>query len=891
MPATLVQSVNGTSANITNPATATFSSNRTVGNTIILYAANDSGTANYLTSVTATGVTWTRRASVASGGADHEIWEGKVTSASNSAITFGFSQASATRIDWQAEEWSGLDATQAYSSITTAVTGTTASASTVITSNSTGTLPQADCLITGHGSMKKSTTGGTASSFTVGSGYSDLLQTGALTDSYLYTATESKTVAATTATTASFTVSPTGITYAVFAVVWKGVGSTDYTASPSDNVGITDTATADQTNDRQATDTVGITDTATALISLAAGVPVEPIGITDNATAVTAFTRTPADPVGITDTTTLLQTNFETFADPVAITDSVALDRVPPAAADPVGITDSVEAVIDTTPQPTAAPITDGSIPVPLSVRLKTATADVLLIEEVRDISFRSVVPGGFASATITLDRQPWVPVPEVQVYGRMYIYDTRDGSTVWEGIVEDPGKSVSSDGFAWEVTAVGPSAHARDETFASAWIDSSVESFEKFGGSKPSTTVTQFTDASDRDGIKVAFPGGTAAASPQYVSARTLTVYNAGGKLGSIFVTLYSSDVSPTWEARVYTYPSASLIASNTITTGTNSYFGETGSDFPASDTMLHVRMDRTGASAAPADEVWTFFYGIVIRSTMVDEEGNPLTDYSDPYVTSSQVIQDVIGRHLPLYDPLDAYIEETFDQLTQLSYDSTTAYDVFNDLLGQLGAYYWAAWETVERSGKWRFEFRPWSTDVRYEAGIDDDWSSPGSAADLYNECLVTWKDARGREQVTKVTASVQVLTDAGRKRTARIDLGTEIGSAAAATAAGTAFLAEHNLPSRNGRLVIAKPIVDYVRGQLVDPWQIRPGGLIRLRGITPKYDALTPNGRDGTSVFRIVATNFRAEDGSVELELDSDSYSTTQAIARLQKQRSRR
>lgn len=690
-------------------------------------------------------------------------------------------------------------------------------------------------------------------------------------------------------------------------------GNANYTATPTDGVGITDALVTTQTNARELTDPVGITDSVSTVISLSAGMPIEsvgitdnlstlysigyqagpsdPIGITDTSSATQANARTASDNVGITDNLAPTQTNTREATDPIGITDSLALTRVPAAPTDPVGITDSVETVLDFAPVPTAAPLRDGSIPVPLSVRLKTAAADILLVEEVRDISFRSVVPGGFASATVTIDRVPWLPVPEVAAFGRMYIYDTRTGKTVWEGRTEDPGKSAGADGFAWQVTAIGPSAHARDETFPAIYIDQTIDHYQRFGGSLNASTVSTATNSSEEDGVKVQFPTGTTVPAGSYVSARTTRYYDAGLKVASISATAVGGGTG-TWNMEMYIYgPSgAQLIDSNTMNTTPAYYRGERGSDFSAGQTTPHLRLSRSVNSTTPDDNAFTLWTDVTVRTELVDEEGTLVTDYSDDFVTASQIVQDIVGRHLPQYDALDAFIETTYDEIEQLAYDSTTAYDVFGDLMALSGAYYWASWETVQRSGKWRFEWREWPTWVRYEAGIDDGWDSPGSASGLYNQCLVTWKNKAGRDQVTLVTASVQELTDAGLKRTGSIDLGQEVGSASAATAAGQAFLAEHNLPSQNGRLTIARPILDADQGMMVDPWEIRPGGLIRVRGIEAKANALNTSGRDGSTVFRIVATSFRAADGSVELELDSDALSTSQAIAKLQNRRAR-
>lgn len=373
----VVQTNSGTSADVDNPSSSAWGSNLTVGNIIVLYIYNDSGVANYITSVTSTGVTWTKRNSQ-SGNGGHEIWSGQVTSANTNAVTFGFSQTAATRIVWLMQERDDIDVTTPYDKVSTIATGT----STAPASATTGTLTNANSIVTGHVGW---TTG--TSTVSLGSGYSDLTNAGAATSSSRHAAMESKTVAATTATTAAFTLG-TSRPWGAFAAVWKARATgTNYTSTPTDNVGITDSATLDrganpadpigitdstslvQTNDRTATDPVGITDSVSAVLSLSAGMPIEnvgitdsvstlysfgyqanpadPVGITDSVSATQANARTATDLIGITDSTSLVQANSRTATDAVGITDSVTASRgLNAAPVDPVGITDSVTAII-----------------------------------------------------------------------------------------------------------------------------------------------------------------------------------------------------------------------------------------------------------------------------------------------------------------------------------------------------------------------------------------------------------------------------------------------------------------------------------------------------------------------------------------------------------------
>jgi hypothetical protein len=124
-------------------------------------------------------------------------------------------------------------------------------------------------------------------------------------------------------------------------------GGTNYTGTPADPVGITDSATDVMTMDRQSDDPVGITDSATDVVTADRQLA-DPEAITDTVTSQIGYGQAVADPEGITDSVTSVTQSARTQDDPLGITDSVASALgVTRTQADPVGITDSVTWVMD----------------------------------------------------------------------------------------------------------------------------------------------------------------------------------------------------------------------------------------------------------------------------------------------------------------------------------------------------------------------------------------------------------------------------------------------------------------------------------------------------------------------------------------------------------------
>jgi hypothetical protein len=271
-----------------------------------------------------------------------------------------------------------------------------------------------------------------------------------------------------------------------------------------------------------------------------------------------------------------------------------------------------------------------------------------------------------------------------------------------------------------------------------------------------------------------------------------------------------------------------------------------------------------------------------------LVDATGADITTgYSSDTILAHEVVADVVGRLLPRYDGAAAAIATTAAfGIEQLAYpDGVTPARLLDDLMLLEPAYYWAAWERLP-SGKHRFEWVAWPTSVRYEADVTDGFASVGGAADLYNSVQVRYLDAAGEIRTVRRTQTVDALTAAGLTREAYVDLGDEAGvTATQAQRAGDQWLAEHRYPPNAGTLTLGRPVIDLLTGRMAQPWEIRPGTLIRVRGVLPRVDALNQSGRDGVTVFRVVAVTYRASTAAAELELDQYPATVSRALADLQ------
>lgn len=537
------------------------------------------------------------------------------------------------------------------------------------------------------------------------------------------------------------------------------------------------------------------------------------------------------------------------------------------------------------------------SLPVPLAVRLSANGSERHITAEARDLWFRSTAPGGFAAASVTLSRPLTLRPDEINYYGKVYVYDSRSGETVWEGRLEDPGRGAGRDGQVWQLAAVGPPAHTRDDTIPLIYVDRRMDAWIKSrgaSGERQSATVSAAEDAGGTavPALVVAFPAGVDVNSSSSCTAVYWPLEEAGQKM-AVFDYRWDAGITSTlWRVQGLSSPTNVVRDEAASTAGGAASTAVIGvGAFAVGDQKPFLRMTWTGgaSSTGTADTVWTSFMDVVVRATTYFKGGTEKTSgysASDKTILASTVVADLLGRLLDQYDGANAVIATTSLAIEQLAYpDGVTAGKVLDDLMELEPAYYWAAWES-NTAGKYRFEWKAWPTTVRYEADLTDGYDSTGSADELYNAVLVRWKETNGRTRTITRTQNVPALTAAGLTRSGYIDLGDEAGSLSAAQAAGDAFLVNHAAAPNAGRLTVNRPVFDRVTRRSVMPWEIRPGTLIRVRGVLPRVDSVNPTDRDGVTVFRVVSVEYRASEAAATLELDSYSPTVARALADLRR-----
>lgn len=538
---------------------------------------------------------------------------------------------------------------------------------------------------------------------------------------------------------------------------------------------------------------------------------------------------------------------------------------------------------------------------VPITVTLSTATASRNITRSVGDVRFRHTIPGGFASCTVDLNRAFADYSEELAQYARLRFTDGRNGSVLWEGRLEDPGRTASAQGQVWSLTAYGPQAHAKDIEAPYVAADKDLSRWVRGYGTQTYVTDAQ-EDSQDpsvagrllgplirfsaSDGTVI---GPTSILARYYYPCFLESGQRVGTILGSARVGPMTGPLASEHRCRVQ------LTDDTTMTGGMEQATDFTALAFPQSFSLrkgvdwvgndkpvpvLEWRYINQSNTFVAGSVTWALFGDrLTVRPIMHRADGSeiPTTNGAevDPeYAAASEIVADLLGGgRLPRFDGAGASIAPTSrTTINQFAYpDPVTADQLLTDLMVVEPLYYWAAWES-NAARKARFEWALWPGEVKHIIAMVDGCDLPTSTAEMYNAVSVRWKDSLGRIRRTRRVSVVPQLDGAGLIRESALDLGDNVSSQEAAVSAGDGFLADHAYPRGTGTLTVAREVMDRQTGRMLAPWELRPGCLVQIRGADPSAYSQGASARNGRNVFRVIAVEFDSSTGAATLELDS-------------------
>ncbi|MBB3041228.1 hypothetical protein [Nocardioides soli] len=540
----------------------------------------------------------------------------------------------------------------------------------------------------------------------------------------------------------------------------------------------------------------------------------------------------------------------------------------------------------------------------PLAVRLSDGMTDQHVTKHLSRLRFRKTAPGGHADASCQLDASSR-SFPDLGPTDRLWIYDTRTGSTTWEGYVNNPGTRSGQDGQGYDITALGGQSRMADHADRYGYID------RDLGNWRPSSYNVQKPNATRQSGNVpgAGWYGGEPALQLQFVpgtpvgaSEETSLMYTGflggsmtlGGYIGCYDAGAVDPNYAVSWFGAFWnpgdpkhTVSLGTGMGAVAVLTGNPSLLAGRGS-------LVFQLYRATSAGNVGQDNVWAVFGRIAVLGHLMDRYGalknmpsaahliagtSPGVpgvspgggSYYTAYVLAHEVVEDLLGRSLTFCDPATAQIDGTTFKIDQLAYpDSVKPARLLDDLTSFEPDMIWEVLETTHNStGRHRFNYRGWPTTPRYMIPPSIPTEQLGSDLDLCNRIVVKWTDERGIEQSTVITSTVPALDAVGRIRDADpVTLRAGLGSLANAERVGGRILEAKASPPRAARVVVDQPIMDLQTGCLVHPWEIEPGYLARV----------VATGDD----LRVTEMEYDDDSCAAHLQLGTPALTTEQWIA---------
>lgn len=525
-----------------------------------------------------------------------------------------------------------------------------------------------------------------------------------------------------------------------------------------------------------------------------------------------------------------------------------------------------------------------------LSAVLFTREGPKVIDHIVSDISFRSIDPGGFAGVTLTLA----VPVTRSDLaYAHVGIFDAETGEQVASGQIPDNGQSPGSGQPIRQVTAIGAGVGSmQNEKKPRIYIDSDQSAWVQAFGTSLQTTAWQYKESPTGSGFNSWVLNITSDTAP--VNRRSDLRYHAMRSTDQLIGHYYfqhragraSSNNRMRAYASNYDDTTYDITSDQSWSASTVDVQATLGFDFLLAsnrDNIFLSYLRKNSTLTVDRDLDWIELMSLTVRGTTYSRTGQ-ITAGSGK---TPDLFADVFYR-TPAIDAESARIDDdrSFDHYQLAWKEGVTNYQVANDLVEADAAFTWAVWGR-QPNGLYEAEARLRSSEPRYELSITDDFrnaSDSGNAAKWLNEVWVTGTIDSGRLVARRVPASASYVRPADAPFASTVKSISPFTSAEADRVAAD-IIKDSYTDANAAKVRVSRRVKDNLTGRYVEPYMIRPGYLVRVRGKRPdSVDVLNPSMVADSCIYRIASSQYTHSSGSAELELNAYSLTESRALASL-------
>lgn len=539
----------------------------------------------------------------------------------------------------------------------------------------------------------------------------------------------------------------------------------------------------------------------------------------------------------------------------------------------------------------------------PHTVRLDGPDGSLMVTRQAKSLVFRSDVDGGFDGGSFVLKRP--IDQEALDLFTDVLIFDRITGKQVGGGRLLTPGRTNGDAGQVANVKFTGEGkASMSDVEKPHTFIDDDISNWDVTSRTTRRLSAASGTppNSSSDDTALILDPTDdkTIAVNAELVMTNKMLV-RSGQKLGGFCFEEKSGINNSLWRTRGRAYAadlssfvtaiddawSTSLSARRKMTV--NGDFSDRA--------VASVSWKRLTSTDAPDEDTWSSVRAPRVRALIHGQDRNPrTTGYTNEYIYAHEAFVDWVAQYCPRLDIENADIAQGTYQFDQLSWSAVNGNTMLAELLEYEPGLMWGAYEK-QVNGRWRVALQVKPTDIRYELSVDDGYDDPSPGNELANVIWVNWTSPNGKPQTTRVpstgTATVPGIP-AGITQSRVLDLGSDVGSTSQAIARGQAELAQRRIVPNGGTLTVGggRKVWDRYTETWVRAWEIVPGYLGSVRGVSPRVDTLNPvDGPDGSTISRIVSMTWSDAAGAATLELDTYTLTVKRKIVDLVRQIKRR
>lgn len=513
------------------------------------------------------------------------------------------------------------------------------------------------------------------------------------------------------------------------------------------------------------------------------------------------------------------------------------------------------------------------------------------ITDEIDDLSWSSVNPGGDERCNFTLKRSWFSDNPEVERGNLLRVQVGVD--VVWQGRVEETDRS-GGDTEQIAVTAYGLGARLKDGSFQEIFMDRDLSAW-----GEPSTQRRISLGSSIRfEGALSTGAQDSGAAGPGLVftyntfdSSTTergeAWYYGGGVDIGEV-----RTDVTRlVGEADDVNWVTLIRISPDDLRTTSDdsadlNYGNSTNNSVSASTTgrkYVMVSADYAGPSTGTVKRELAFVYLRVLGNHDITPQGSQPEEGFTLDQMVRYIVEDVPGVQIRRLD------EQTY-VIQQAAFKDPVPHESAIDELNKLEGCDWGTWgpdSPLDLSTNGQFDLKDREPDVQHWTANRADCSDlalHSETATLYGAVDVTYEDGAGVRRTVRREVNVPDLDSAGLTRVYQLDIGKS--TKAVAEARGDVFLAIWGqfAPAR-GSFSISVPLTHYLRGDLSPLYLRADGSNLRIPDILPSTSAFalddTPDRRTTFPIKRVeIDCAGEVPQARVEVDQANDTLSILQA-----------